>query len=96
MTKREFQKAEYENEIFGVALKDSVQQEDGTYRCVIQANTSQEKTCRTCHWWCRGDCVLHTGLIGRTSAKMDFTGILKTKADFGCTEWKREERQNVT
>jgi hypothetical protein len=50
------------------------------------------RTCSTCHWWWRGYCVLHTGLKGQTTAKLDFGDMLKTAADFGCSEWRKDER----
>jgi hypothetical protein len=59
--------------------------------------------CNTCHWWCeslgekdgRRVCVLHTGLKGEAVAKVAYGGnkLLRTSADFGCTEWRRDERE---
>ena len=61
------------------------------------------KTCSTCHWWFapqheRSDmrvCVFHTGMQGAESRRVDFGGRkpLSTVATFGCTEWKRDERE---
>lgn len=58
-------------------------------------------TCATCQYWFRFDsdpddgkrrCVFHTGANG---LKIEFGGMkpLKTAPEFGCTEWREDERK---
>jgi hypothetical protein len=56
--------------------------------------------CLTCHWWFRfdeseliGDCVWHNGTKKTVVSKLRFRGILKTQADFGCVDWRRDTRE---
>ena len=58
-----------------------------------------EKTCLTCHWWFRftesqlvGDCVWHNGTKKTPVAKLRFSGILRTLANFGCVDWAEDRR----
>lgn len=53
-------------------------------------------TCASCHWWFRKSvCVFHTGMKGAPRAKVSFGGSkpLETKADFGCVDWRLNERK---
>lgn len=89
MTKRESQKADYEAEVTNDGFDKAAYE---TRLSELQRMEPPTQTCRTCHWWHLGDCVLHTGLNGSSKAKLMFTGILRTAADFGCSEWRKDDR----
>lgn len=60
------------------------------------------KTCLTCNWWFRfdkknltGDCVWHNGTQKTIAATVQFRGLLKTQAGFGCNCWEENRRAAV-
>jgi hypothetical protein len=59
-----------------------------------------QRLCKTCHWWFGDDgerrpCVFHIGMRGEKAARIEYGGnkTLKTSADFGCTDWTKDERK---
>lgn len=67
------------------------------------ASDPMDKLCSNCHWWFDMSgtgtdkmrmCILHTGMRNTKAMKVKFSGSpLKTTADFGCTEWTKDERK---
>ena len=62
---------------------------------------SVAKMCSTCHWWTEamGDngvfnaCVFLNGIKSSLRSRVRCKGILLTHPDFGCVEWRTDERE---
>jgi hypothetical protein len=66
----------------------------GNIECI-----DSDKRCKTCHWWFGSEgthrpCVFHIGMKGEKERRIDYGGnkTLRTRADFGCTEWIKDKR----